>query len=67
MKRKSSSAVKTTLNFHLTKLRNSFVKKKYKIFSKDLKSLKLENNKLLVAVSGGSDSLSLLFCLNAIL
>ena len=61
MKRKSSSAVKTTLNFHLTKLRNSFVKKKYKIFSKNLKSLKLENNKLLIAVSGGSDSLSLLF------
>ena len=61
MKRKSLSAVKTTLNFHLTKLRNSILKKKYDIFSKNLKSLNLENRKLLVAVSGGADSLSLLF------
>ena len=61
MKRKSLSAVKTNLNFHLIKLRNSFVKKKYEIFAKNLKSLNLENRKLLVAVSGGADSLSLLF------
>ena len=61
MKRKSLNAVKTTLNFHLIKLRNSFVKKKYKIFHKNLKSLNLQNKKVLVSLSGGADSLSLLF------
>lgn len=61
MKRKNLSAVKTTLNFHLIKLRNPFVKKKYQIFSRNLKTLDLKKNKILVAVSGGADSLSLLF------
>ena len=61
MKRKSLNALKTNLNFHLVKLRIPFVKKKYQIFSKNLKSLNLVNRKLLVAVSGGADSLSLLF------
>ncbi len=61
MKRKSLSAVKTTLNFHLIKLRKPILKKKYEIFSKNLKSLNLENRKFLIAVSGGADSLSLLF------
>ncbi len=61
MKRKSLSATKKNLNFHIKKLRNSFVKSKYIVFSKNLKSLNLENKKILIAVSGGIDSLSLLY------
>ncbi len=61
MKRKNLNATRTNLNFHLDKLRVPFIKKKYNIFSKNLNPFKLENKKIIVAVSGGVDSLSLLF------
>ena len=61
MKRKSLSVKKRTLNFYLTKLKDPQLKKLYEVFSKNLDSLELSNKKIMIGVSGGSDSLSVLF------
>jgi len=61
MKRKSLSVTKKTPNFYLTKLKDPKVQKLYKIFSKNLKSLNISKKKIMVGVSGGVDSLSILF------
>ena len=61
MKRKSLSVTKKTLNFYSTKLKDPQIQKTYKVFSRNLKSLDLRNKKIMVGVSGGADSLSLLF------
>ena len=61
MKRKSLSVTKKTLNFYLSKLKDPQVKRLYKVFSNDLDYLKICNQKIMVGVSGGADSLSLLF------
>ncbi len=61
MKRKSLSATKKTPNFYLTKLKDPKVKKLYKVFSNNLTSLDLTNKKIMVGVSGGADSLAVLF------
>ena len=61
MKRKSLSAIKKTLNFYLTKLKDPHIQKLYKDFSNNLINLDNKNKKIMVGVSGGSDSLSLLF------
>ena len=61
MKRKSLSATKKTLNFYLTKLKDPQIQKLYNVFSNNLKSLDLSNKKIMVGVSGGVDSLSILF------
>ena len=61
MKRKSLSVSKKTLNFYLTKLKDTHLKKLYKIFSNNLTSLNISNKKIMVGVSGGVDSLSVLF------
>ena len=62
MKRKSLSVTKKTLNFYLTKLKDPQVRKLYNLFSNNLKSLDLSNKKIMVGVSGGADSLAVLFC-----
>ena len=61
MKRKSLSATKKTPNFYLTKLKDPQVQKLYDVFSKNMSSLDVGNKKILVGVSGGVDSLSILF------
>ena len=61
MKRKSLSVKKKTLNFYLTKLKDPKLKKLYNIFSNSLTSLNIVNKKIMVGVSGGVDSLSVLF------
>ena len=61
MKRKNLSATKKTLNFYLTKLKDPQIQRLYKVFSKNLKSLDLINKKIMIGVSGGADSLSVLF------
>ena len=61
MKRKNLIVARKTHNFYLTKLRKPFIKKAYEVFSKNLEILNLKNKKIIVAVSGGADSLSLLF------
>ena len=61
MKRKSLSAKRKNLNFYLTKLKDPKIQKLYKVFSNNLASLDLSNKKIMVGVSGGADSLSLLF------
>ena len=61
MKRKSLSATKKTLNFYLTKLKDPKVQKLYKIFSNSLTSLDAVKKKIMVGVSGGVDSLAILF------
>ena len=62
MKRKSLSVTKKTPNFYLTKLKDPQVRKLYNLFSNNLKSLDLSNKKIMVGVSGGADSLAVLFC-----
>ena len=52
---------KKTLNFYLTKLKDPKVQKIYKVFSNNLTSLDVSNKKIMVGVSGGADSLSVLF------
>ncbi len=61
MKRKSLSAIKITRNFYLTKLKDPQIQKLYRLFSNNLQSLDISNKKFMVGVSGGADSLSLLF------
>ncbi len=61
MKRKSLSVTKKNLNFYLTKLKDPQVQKLYNQFSNNLKSLDISNKKIMVGVSGGADSLSVLF------
>ena len=61
MKRKSLSAPKKTPNFYLAKLKDPQVKKLYKVFSNKLTSLDISKKKIMVGVSGGADSLSILF------
>ena len=61
MKRKSLSAPKKTPNFYLTKLKDPQIQKLYKVFSKNLTSLDVAKKKVMVGVSGGADSLSILF------
>ena len=61
MKRKSLSAIKKTLNFYLKKFKDPQVQKLYRIFSNNLASLNLSDQKIMVGVSGGADSLSTLF------
>jgi len=61
MKRKSLSAIKKTPNFYLTKLKDPQVRKLYNLFSNNLASLDLSNKKIMVGVSGGADSLAVLF------
>ena len=55
------SAKKKTPNFYLTKLKDPQIKKLYNVFSNNLKSLDLINKKIMIGVSGGADSLSVLF------
>ena len=62
MKRKSLSVTKKTLNFYLTKLKDPQVRKLYNLFSNNLASMDLTNKKIMVGVSGGADSLAVLFC-----
>ena len=57
MKRKSLNVKKRSLKNQLFFLNQSFIKKIYKIFEKNINGL----DKALVAVSGGPDSLSLAF------
>ena len=69
MKKKSLSVLKKTRNFYYTKLKKPLIKKAFKDFSDNLKSLDLKNKKIIIAVSGGVDSLALLFfakCLSLI-
>ena len=61
MKRKSLSATKKTPNFYLTKLKDPQVRKLYNLFSNNLASMDLTNKKIMVGVSGGADSLAVLF------
>ena len=61
MKRKSLNATKKNHNFYLTKLKDPHLQKLYKIFSNNLESLNLSKKKIMVGVSGGVDSLSVLF------
>ena len=61
MKRKSLSVTKKTLNFYLTKLKDPQVRKLYNLFSNNLASMDLSNKKIMVGVSGGADSLAVLF------
>tara|TARA_A100001388_G_scaffold207356_1_gene157946 strand:- start:136 stop:1185 length:1050 start_codon:yes stop_codon:yes gene_type:complete len=61
MKRKSLSVTKKTLNFYLTKLKDPKVKKLYKVFLNNLNSLDITKKKVMIGVSGGADSLSILF------
>ena len=61
MKRKSLSAIKKTPNFYLTKLKDPHLRKLYNLFSNNLSSLDLNNKKIMVGVSGGADSLAVLF------
>ncbi len=61
MKRKSLNATKKTLNFYLTKLKDPQVQKLYKVFSYNLELLNVGNKKIMIGVSGGPDSLTLLF------
>ena len=61
MKRKSLNVTKKTLNFYLTKLKDPQVQKLYKVFSNNFASLDVSNKKIMVGVSGGVDSLSVLF------
>ncbi len=61
MKRKSLNVTKKTLNFYLSKLKDPQVQNLYKVFSNNLSSLKISNQKIMVGVSGGADSLTLLF------
>ena len=61
MKRKSLSVTKKTLNFYLTKLKDPQVRKLYKVFLNNLSSLNIRKKRIMIGVSGGADSLSLLF------
>ena len=61
MKRKSLSVKRKNLNFYLTKLKDPKIQRLYKVFSNNLASLDLSNKKIMVGVSGGADSLCLLF------
>lgn len=61
MKRKSLSVTKKIPNFYLTKLKDPQVKKLYNLFSNNLTSLNMINKKIMVGVSGGADSLAVLF------
>ena len=59
MKRKNLSAKKKIHNFYLNKLNNPKIKKIYLKFKKNLENL--NENKFCIAVSGGSDSMALVF------
>ena len=61
MKRKSLNVTKKILNFYSTKLKDPQVHKLYKVFLNNLAKLKVGNKKIMVGVSGGADSLSILF------
>ena len=61
MKRKSLSATKKILNFYLTKLKDPQLRKLYNLFSNNLASFDLRNKRIMVGVSGGADSLAVLF------
>ena len=61
MKRKSLSAIKKTLNFYLSKLKDPQIQKLYKEFSNNIASLNINNGKIMIGVSGGADSLAVLF------
>ena len=55
------SAIKKTPNFYLSKLKDPKIKKLYEVFSNSLVPLDLSNKKIMIGVSGGADSLSVLF------
>ena len=61
MKRKNLSVKKKTLNLYFTKLKDPKVKELYKIFSKNLEPYVVKSKKIMVGVSGGADSLTVLF------
>ena len=61
MKRKNLNANKITLNFYKNNLKKKKVKELYKKFKKNFDYLKID--KICVLVSGGPDSLALLFLL----
>ena len=61
MKRKNLSVTKKTLNFYLTKLKDPQKRKLYNLLSNNLASMDLTNKKIMVGVSGGADSLAVLF------
>ena len=61
MKWKNLSVTKKALNFYLTKLKDPQVRKLYSLFSNNLASMDLTNKKIMVGVSGGADSLAVLF------
>ena len=61
MKRKKFEVTKKTLNFYQTKLKDPHVRKLYSLFSNNLASLDLNNKKIMVGISGGADSLAVLF------
>ena len=48
-------------NFYLSKLKDPKIKKLYEVFSNSLVPLDLSNKKIMIGVSGGADSLSVLF------
>jgi len=55
------SVTKTILSFYLKKLKDPLVQKLYKVFLNTITSLDLNNKKIMVGVSGGADSLNILF------
>ena len=61
MKKRSLSAKRKIHNFYLKSLQNKKIKKTYKIFEKNLG--KYSFNKICIAISGGVDSMALLFLL----
>ena len=61
MKKRSLSVKKKIHNFYLKSLQNKKIKKTYKIFEKNLSRYNF--NKICIAISGGVDSMALLFLL----